>query len=84
MIASNAMRLLGSPVIAAVICWGLGLSGVAAQVVIICAASPSAVNSVLLAIEYKSDPVFASQTVFLSTLLSILTMPVVIAMVQLM
>ncbi len=83
-IASNAMRLLGSPVIAAVICWGLGLSGVAAQVVIICAASPSAVNSVLLAIEYKSDPVFASQTVFLSTLLSILTMPVVIAMVQLM
>lgn len=81
-IASNAMRLLGSPVLAALICWGLGLSGVTAQVVVICAASPSAVNSVLLAIEYKSDPEFASQTVFLSTLLSALTMPIVIAMVQ--
>ena len=59
-----------------------GISGVVAQVMVICAAAPSAVNTVLLAIEYRSDPEFASQTVFLSTLLSALTMPVVIALVQ--
>lgn len=81
-LASNAMRLLGGPLIAALVCLGFGIHGVTAQVVVICAAAPSAVNSVLLAIEYKSDPEFASQTVFLSTLLSALTMPVVIALVQ--
>lgn len=75
-------RLLISPAIAAAVCWGLGISGVAAQVVVICAAAPSAVNTVLLAIEYRSDPDFASQTVFISTLLSALSMPLVIALVQ--
>ena len=81
-LVSNAMRLLVGPLLAAAVCWMWGISGVVAQVMVICAAAPSAVNTVLLAIEYRSDPEFASQTVFLSTLLSALTMPVVIALVQ--
>jgi malate permease and related proteins len=81
-LVSNGMRLLVGPLLAAMVCWVWGITGVMAQVVVICAAAPSAVNTVLLAIEYKSDPDFASQTVFLSTLLSALTMPVVIALVQ--
>jgi predicted permease len=81
-ILAIVMRLLGGPAIAALICWGFGITGVAAQVVVICAAAPSAVNTVLLAIEYHSDPEFASQTVFISTLLSALSMPLVIALVQ--
>jgi predicted permease len=81
-LVSNGMRLLAGPLLAAGVCWIWGIHGVVAQVMVICAAAPSAVNTVLLAIEYKSDPEFASQTVFLSTLLSALTMPVVIALVQ--
>lgn len=81
-LVSNAMRLLAGPLLAASVCWVWGIHGVVAQVMVICAAAPSAVNTVLLAIEYKSDPEFASQTVFLSTLLSALTMPIVIALVQ--
>jgi hypothetical protein len=81
-LVSNGMRLLIGPLLAAGVCWIWGITGVMAQVMVICAAAPSAVNTVLLAIEYKSDPEFASQTVFLSTLLSALTMPVVIALVQ--
>jgi predicted permease len=81
-LVSNGMRLLAGPLLAALVCWIWGIHGVVAQVMVICAAAPSAVNTVLLAIEYKSDPEFASQTVFLSTLLSALTMPVVIALVQ--
>ncbi len=81
-LVSNGMRLLAGPLLAAGVCLMFGITGVVAQVMVICAAAPSAVNSVLLAIEYKSDPEFASQTVFLSTLLSALSMPVVIALVQ--
>ena len=75
---SSALRLLLAPVLA----WGLvrlwGIGGVAAQVFIICSAAPSAVNTVLLAIEFGGDPEFASQSVLTSTLLSALTVPVVI------
>jgi predicted permease len=81
-LVSNAMRLLAGPLLAAGVCWVWDIHGVVAQVMVICAAAPSAVNTVLLAIEYQSDPEFASQTVFLSTLLSALTMPIVIALVQ--
>ncbi|WP_024871278.1 AEC family transporter [Tolumonas lignilytica] len=81
-LVSNGMRLLVGPLIATLVCLVWGISGVMAQVMVICAAAPSAVNTVLLAIEYKSDPDFASQTVFLSTLLSAVTMPIVIALVR--
>ncbi|MDR3412914.1 MAG: AEC family transporter [Formivibrio sp.] len=76
---SSLLRLLIGPLVA----WGLvtlwGIHGVAAQVIIICSAAPSAVNTVLLALEFKGDPEFASQTVLVSTLLSALTVPLVIS-----
>ena len=78
---SNLLRLLVAPLIAAGLVWCWGLQGVAAQVLVICAAAPTAVNTVLLAIEFGSDPDFASQSVLSSTLLSALTMPLVIAAV---
>ena len=60
--------------------WRFGIP-VAAQVVVICSAAPTAVNTVLLALEFGGDADFASQTVLNSTLFSALTMPLVIAAV---
>lgn len=76
---ATALRLLGGPLLA----WGmvsaLGIHGVAGQVIVICAGAPAAVNTVVLAIEFKGDAEFASQTVMLSTLLSAISMPLVIS-----
>lgn len=71
-------RLLLSPVIAFLVVLLLGMKGIPAQVLIISSAAPTAVNAVLLAIEYKNDPEFVSQTIFLSTLLSTVTVSTVI------
>jgi len=76
---SSAMRLLGGPLLAWCMVSLLGIHGVAGQVIVICAGAPSAVNTVLLAIEFKGNPEFASQTVMLSTILSAITMPLVIS-----
>jgi malate permease and related proteins len=77
---SSMIRLLGGPLLA----WGmislLGIGGVAGQVIVICSGAPSAVNSVLLALELGGDAQFASQTVLFSTALSAITMPLVISM----
>lgn len=75
---SNFLRLAVSPLIA----WGLtsilNLHGLVAQVIMIVAAAPTAVNTVILAIEYDNEPDFSSQTVFSSTVLSAVTVSVVI------
>jgi predicted permease len=52
-----------------------------AEIAIISSAAPTAVNSVLLAIQYDSEPDFASQTVFFSTILSSITVSFVIFLV---
>ncbi len=75
---SNFIRLLISPILAYFLVLALGLKGIPAQVAIISSAAPTAVNSVLLAIQYSSEPDFASQAVFLSTIISPITVSFVI------
>lgn len=76
---ASFLRLAGGPLVA----WGLvsllDIHGVAAQVIIICSGAPSAVNTVVLALEFDGDPDFASKTVLLSTLLSAISVPLVIS-----
>lgn len=75
-------RLFLSPIIAIILVLLLGLSGTVAQVLIISSAVPTALNVVLLAIEYDSEPEFASQVVMSSTVLSIFSVTTIIAIVQ--
>jgi predicted permease len=75
---SNFIRLIISPILAYFLAIALGLKGIPAEVAIISAAAPTAVNSVLLAIQYRSEPDFASQAVFLSTIISPITVSFVI------
>ena len=77
-----ALRLLIAPLIAFGLIQVFGISGLMAQVLLIASAAPSAVNSLLLAIEFDSDPKYASQTVFISTVLSGLTVSIVILIAQ--
>ena len=76
------LRLVISPMVGFLLITLLGIDGLMAQVLLIGSASPSAVNSLLLAIEFDADPEFASQTVFLTTLLSAITVSVVIMIAQ--
>lgn len=79
---SNALRLIISPLIAWLLTVLFGLDGVIAQVLILGAAAPSAVNSVLLAVEFDGDATYASETVFLSTLFSAITVSIVVNLVM--
>ena len=76
------MRLVLSPLLAFLLVILFGIEGTMAQVLIIGASAPTAVNSVLLAIEFDGDAAYASQTVFLTTLMSIVTVTTTIILVM--
>lgn len=78
---SNTLKLVLSPLFAFLAVYLLGYTGVVAKVLIISAAAPSAVNSVLWAIEFGGDAEFAAQSVLTSTIISAITMTFVIAAV---
>lgn len=78
---SNFVRLIMGPVIAYFLTLILGLHGLVAQVLIIAAAAPTAVNTVILALEFDNEPDFASQTCFSATVLSSITVTMVIFLV---
>jgi malate permease and related proteins len=74
----NSFRLLLSPLVAFLLVLIFGLEGTVAQVLIISAATPTAVNAAMVAIEYDNSPETTSQIVLTSTLLSVVTLPLVI------
>jgi hypothetical protein len=79
---SVVLRLALGPVLGLALVKLMGLEGMLAQVLIIGVAAPSAVASVVVAIEFKNRPDFASSAVFLSTLVAGITVPLVIFLVQ--
>lgn len=79
---SNTMRLILSPIIAWLMVMVFGIEGMMAQVLILGAAAPTAVNSVLMAIEFGGDDSYASETVFTSTIFSAITVAIVVGMVM--
>jgi len=78
---SALLRLVVGPVLA----WGLtllmGFDGLTAAALIVSSAVPSSLSSVLLAVEFDNEKEFSSQAVFFSTLLSVFTVTIVIALV---
>ncbi|HRW13412.1 MAG TPA: AEC family transporter [Syntrophomonas sp.] len=80
---SALMRLLVSPVLALFVIHMLDLQGVVAQVVMITAALPTAVNTALIAVECDNYPDFASQAVMISTFLGALSLVLIIFLARL-
>jgi len=79
-LAAASARLLISPLIAVLLTALLGLSGVTRDVVIVQAGMPSAVLSGALAAEFGSDAKFATATILLSTLGSIITLSILVSL----
>ena len=74
-----AVKLLGLPMVAALGCALAGVSGVAAGVVILFAAAPSASSAFILARQMGGDSELMAQTVAASTLAAAATLPVTLA-----
>lgn len=73
-LTATALRLVGSVLLALPLAALLGLNGLARQVGIVEASMPTAVMSIVLAVEYDSDAEIVSSVVLLSTLASIVTL----------
>lgn len=76
------LRNLVGPAIGLAAVWMLGLRGLTAQVLLISSAAPSAVNSVLLSLQFNNHPETVSRTILYSTLLAPLTTTVVVWVAQ--
>jgi predicted permease len=74
------MRLVFSPLIALALAPAFGLSGLARNVAIVQTAMPTAVNAFLYAAEFNCRPAFVATAVFVSTLLSFVTVAVLLAL----
>ena len=82
----SALRLVVSPLLAYAIATGLGLQGLDRQVVVLQAAMPVAVNSLIWVMDLGGDSgtdrfanrVRVARTIVLSTVLSVVSLPVVL------
>ncbi|WP_337098333.1 AEC family transporter [Paenibacillus sp. YIM B09110] len=81
---SGVLRLVAGPLLAWLIVWTMGLikpmelDKLMAAALIVSSAVPTSLSSVLLAVEFDNEAEFASQSVFVSTLISMITVTVVI------
>ncbi len=74
------VRLVLGPILALLILKLFGLTGLAAKVLFVSSAFPTAVITVMFGIEYKRSPLFAADVVFLTTLLSAVTVTLTIGL----
>ena len=76
------IRLMLSPLIGLLLVTLLGAKGVLAQSLIIGASTPTAVNTAIIAKEFDNEPDYCSQIVFVSTIMSAITISVIIYFVS--
>jgi predicted permease len=77
-----AVRLIAIPLMTFMVLLAFGVRGIVLGVCVISAAMPAAANTAAFAEKFGADALFASRCVFISTLFSILTIPAIIALVQ--
>lgn len=76
------IRLLLSPFIAFLLTFLLPVDTMTKQIMIVLAAMPTAANTTLLAVQFRTKPDLVSSATFISTSLSIVTLPIVLWAVQ--
>jgi len=81
-VAALALKLAFAPAVGIGLLLAFGIEGMTASALLLSCTVPSSLAGVLLAIEFDSDVEFASQTAFASTLLSIVTVSLWIAVVD--
>lgn len=75
---TSAVRLLAAPALGFGLVLLLGIDGILAQALVVGVATPTAVNSTLLADEFGNEREFAAQMVITTTLFCTLTLPLII------
>lgn len=78
MFSAIAIRLIISPLVVLAIAFLLGIGGYALAVTFICCAMPAATATVIFAEKLGADSVYASKCVVVSTVFSIVTIPVML------
>jgi predicted permease len=76
---SAFIRMLVSPILALLLIPYFGITGVARQGVILETAMPAAIMSTLIATEFDVEPNFVTAVVFITTLLSPLTLTILLS-----
>ncbi len=80
-VAASAVRLIGGPILALILIVPFGLTGIERGAGIFQAAMPAAVLTSIIALEYDLLPDFVTTTVLFSTLASVITLTLVLAIV---
>ncbi len=80
-IAASAVRLIGSPLLALLLVVPFGLTGIERGAGIFQAAMPAAVLTSIIALEYDLLPDFVTTSVLFSTLASVITLTIILAVV---
>lgn len=76
------IRLIGGPLVATGLTWLFGFQGEIAAILIVGAAAPTAVNTALLAHEFKADHRFAAAAVLYSTLFAAVIVTALLAILR--
>jgi len=79
---ATLVRLVVAPVVALVLAAWCGLTGVTRQTCITEASMPTAVTTIILATEFEAEPQFVAGVVFASTLASIVTLTLLLALLM--
>lgn len=78
----SGLRLLAIPLVTLLICRILGTSELVTGVSVLLAGMPAGSTTAILAEKYDGDAVYASGCIFVSTLLSLLTIPALSVLMQ--
>ncbi len=76
------VRLVVAPAVALILADWLGLAGVTRQACITEASMPTAVTTTILAAEFEAKPQFVAGVVFVSTLASVITLTLLLALIM--
>ena len=77
----SGVRLLGGPIVAALLAMLIGVSGISRAAAIVQSGMPAAVLTSIIALEYDLLPDFVTSTVLFSTLSSMVTLTVLLALI---
>jgi predicted permease len=83
LIAASLLRLVVMPAVTAGLAYAIGLTGMVFHVAIVCAAAPVATSAYILARQLGGDSKLMANIITLTTLLSLLTIPITILLAQL-
>ncbi|WP_132747830.1 AEC family transporter [Scopulibacillus darangshiensis] len=79
---SLVIKLLLSPAIALLLAFILPIDDLLQKIMILMAAMPTAANTTMYALQYQTEPEFVSSATLVSTVLSLVTLPLVLIGIQ--